>query len=118
MRGKRACQVRRGAAGNVPDLGQRADRLLYAGVRRPGSLSQPTQESAFLLMQGRLETWTDRSEPPALEPGESSEGWLSITMNLYTPTLTCFQEQRPEQSKTTALVGALKTCLGTRHRLD
>ena len=37
-----------------------------AGVRRPQSLSEPTQEPAFLLRQGHLETWKDRSEPPAL----------------------------------------------------
>jgi len=37
-----------------------------AGARRPGSPSQPTQESAFLLTQGRLKAWTDGSEPPLL----------------------------------------------------
>jgi hypothetical protein len=37
-----------------------------AGARRPSSLSEPTQEPAFLLRQGRLEAWKDHSEPPAL----------------------------------------------------
>ena len=37
-----------------------------AGARRPGSLSEPTQEPALLLRHGRLEAWKDRSEPPAL----------------------------------------------------
>ena len=37
-----------------------------AGARRPQSLGEPTQEPAFLLRQGHLEAWTDRSEPPAL----------------------------------------------------
>jgi len=34
-----------------------------ARARRPSSLSQPTQEPAFLLRQGRLEAWKGRSEP-------------------------------------------------------
>jgi hypothetical protein len=37
-----------------------------AGARRPTNLSEPTQEPAFLLTHGRLEAWTERSEPPAL----------------------------------------------------
>jgi hypothetical protein len=37
-----------------------------AGARWPGSPSQPTQESAFLLRSGRLKEWTDGSEPPLL----------------------------------------------------
>jgi transposase len=37
-----------------------------AGARRPGSPSQPTQESAFLLTRGRLKAWKDGSEPPLL----------------------------------------------------
>jgi hypothetical protein len=37
-----------------------------AGARRPSSLSEPTQEPAFLFRQGRLEAWKDRSEPPPL----------------------------------------------------
>src|SRR3989440_1631384 len=37
-----------------------------AGARRPQSLGEPTQELAFLLTQGRLEAWKDRSEPPVL----------------------------------------------------
>ena len=40
--------------------------LARAGVRRPQSLSEPTQESAFLFRQGRLEAWKDHSEPPLL----------------------------------------------------
>ena len=43
-----------------------------AGARRPQSLSEPTPEPAFLLTQGRLEAWKDRSEPPVLLTGESS----------------------------------------------
>ena len=43
-----------------------------AGARRPQSLGEPTPEPAFLLTQGRLEAWKDRSEPPVLETGESS----------------------------------------------
>jgi hypothetical protein len=37
-----------------------------AGVRRPQSLSEPTQEPAFPLTQGKLEAWKDYSEPPVL----------------------------------------------------
>jgi hypothetical protein len=37
-----------------------------AGVRRPQSLSEPTQEPTFLLAQGKLEAWKDYSEPPVL----------------------------------------------------
>ena len=37
-----------------------------AGARRPQSLNEPTPESAFLLGQGRLEAWKERSEPPVL----------------------------------------------------
>ncbi|HEX6482979.1 MAG TPA: transposase [Ktedonobacteraceae bacterium] len=37
-----------------------------AGARRPGSPSQPTQESAFLLTRGRLKAWKGGSEPPLL----------------------------------------------------
>ena len=37
-----------------------------AGARRPGSPSQPTQESTFLLTRGRLKAWKDGSEPPLL----------------------------------------------------
>ncbi len=37
-----------------------------AGVRRPQSLSEPTQEPVFLLRRGRLEAWKERSEPPRL----------------------------------------------------
>ena len=36
-----------------------------AGARRPGSPSQPTQESA-VLARGRLKAWKDGSEPPLL----------------------------------------------------
>ena len=34
-----------------------------AGARRPGSPSQPPQESAFFLTRGRLKAWKDGSEP-------------------------------------------------------
>ncbi len=37
-----------------------------AGARRPQSLGEPTPEPTFLLTQGRLEAWKDRSEPPVL----------------------------------------------------
>ena len=37
-----------------------------ARARLPGSLSEPTQEPAFLLRRGRLEAWTEGSEPPRL----------------------------------------------------
>ncbi|WP_075164231.1 zinc ribbon domain-containing protein [Ktedonobacter racemifer] len=37
-----------------------------AGARLPKSLSGPTQEPAFLAQAGRLEAWTERSEPPLL----------------------------------------------------
>ena len=37
-----------------------------AGARRPQSLGEPTSEPAFLLTQGRLEAWKDRSELPVL----------------------------------------------------
>ncbi len=40
--------------------------LARAGARRPQSLSEATQEPAFLLTQGRLEAWKHRSEPPLL----------------------------------------------------
>jgi transposase len=37
-----------------------------AGARRPSSLSQATQEPAFLARRGRLEAWKRGSEPPLL----------------------------------------------------
>jgi hypothetical protein len=37
-----------------------------AGARLPESRSEPTPEPVFLLRRGRLETWKERSEPPAL----------------------------------------------------
>ena len=37
-----------------------------AGARLPRSLSEATQEPAFLLTRGRLEAWKHRSEPPLL----------------------------------------------------
>ncbi|MGZ6387584.1 MAG: AAA family ATPase, partial [Ktedonobacteraceae bacterium] len=43
-----------------------------ARARQSESLSEPTQEPIFLLRRGRLEAWNDCSEPPVLEPGESS----------------------------------------------
>ena len=48
----------------------------------------------------------------ALEP------LLPNTVNLYTPALTGFQHQRPEERETTALVIALKARFRTGHRLD
>lgn len=43
---------------------------------------------------------------------------LPNTVNLYTPALTGFQHQRPEERETTALVIALKARLRTGHRLN
>ncbi|HWZ19806.1 MAG TPA: transposase, partial [Ktedonobacteraceae bacterium] len=43
-----------------------------ARARQSESLSEPTQEPIFLLRRGRWEAWNDCSEPPVLEPGESS----------------------------------------------
>src|SRR5258708_18014257 len=40
--------------------------LPRAGGRRPQSLGEPTPEPAFLLVQGKLDAWKDRSEPPVL----------------------------------------------------
>jgi transposase len=37
-----------------------------ARARQPQSLSEPIQESIFLLRGGRLEAWNERSEPPVL----------------------------------------------------
>ncbi|GHO65135.1 hypothetical protein KSC_040270 [Ktedonobacter sp. SOSP1-52] len=37
-----------------------------AGARVPKNLSEPIQEPAFLAQAGRLEAWTERSEPPLL----------------------------------------------------
>jgi len=44
-----------------------------AGARLPSSLSEATQEPAFLLTQGKLEAWKHRSEPPLLEHGQFSD---------------------------------------------
>jgi hypothetical protein len=43
-----------------------------AGARLPQSPSEATQELLFLSKRGKVEAWKHRSEPPALEPGESS----------------------------------------------
>jgi hypothetical protein len=43
-----------------------------AGARLPESRSEATQELLFLSRRGNVETWKHRSEPPVLEPGESS----------------------------------------------
>ena len=52
-----------------------------AGARRPQSLGEPTPEPTFLLTQGKLEAWKDRSEPPVLEPGESSEKMNTLAID-------------------------------------
>jgi hypothetical protein len=44
-----------------------------AGARLPESRSEATQELLFLSRRGKVEAWKHRPEPPALEPGESSE---------------------------------------------
>jgi hypothetical protein len=43
-----------------------------ARARRPQSRSELKQEPILLLRRVRLEAWKERSEPPVLEPGESS----------------------------------------------
>ena len=43
-----------------------------AGACRPQSLGQATPELLFLSSRGKVEAWKHRSEPPALQPGESS----------------------------------------------
>jgi len=43
-----------------------------ARARLPESPSEATQELLFLSSRGKVEAWKHRSEPPALEPGESS----------------------------------------------
>ncbi len=45
-----------------------------AGARLPKSPSEATQELLFLSRRGKVEAWKHRSEPPALQPGESSGG--------------------------------------------
>jgi hypothetical protein len=44
-----------------------------AGARLPQSPSEATQELLFLSSRGKVEAWKHRSEPPALQPGESSD---------------------------------------------
>jgi hypothetical protein len=44
-----------------------------AGARLPQSRSEATQELLFLSRRGNVEAWKHRSEPPVLEPGESSD---------------------------------------------
>jgi len=43
-----------------------------ARVRLPQSRSEVTPELLFLSRRGKVEAWKHRSEPPVLEPGESS----------------------------------------------
>ena len=44
-----------------------------AGARLPESPSEATPELLFLFRRGKVEAWKHRSEPSALQPGESSE---------------------------------------------
>ncbi len=44
-----------------------------ARARLPKSPSEATQELLFLFNRGKVEAWKRRSEPPALQPGESSD---------------------------------------------
>jgi hypothetical protein len=44
-----------------------------AGARLPASPSEATQELLFLSSRGKVEAWKHRPEPPALQPGESSD---------------------------------------------
>ncbi len=43
-----------------------------AGARLPESPGEATLELLFLSRRGKVEAWKHRSEPPALQPGESS----------------------------------------------
>jgi hypothetical protein len=43
-----------------------------AGARLPESQGEATPELLFLSRRGKVEAWKHRSEPPVLEPGESS----------------------------------------------
>ena len=62
----RAAHERLEQRANEGQLLPRSFGISRAGARRPGSPSQPTQESAFLLRRGRLKAWKDGSEPPLL----------------------------------------------------
>jgi hypothetical protein len=71
--------------------------LARAGVRRPQSLSEPTQESAFLFRRGRLEAWKDHSEPPLLKLSKAANTRVFIVYNdrenpLFSPILTFEQK--------------------------
>jgi hypothetical protein len=44
-----------------------------AGARLPESPSEATPELLFLSRRGKVEAWKHRSEPPVLQPGESSD---------------------------------------------
>jgi hypothetical protein len=55
----------------------RAPKHGYSSCRSASDRSveaNPHQSQSFSLRRGRLETWKERSEPPMLEPGESSGG--------------------------------------------
>jgi hypothetical protein len=54
-----------------------------ARARQPQSLSEAKQEPIFLLKRGKLEAWTQRSEPPVLEPGLSSDQASPYTVPRY-----------------------------------
>jgi hypothetical protein len=57
-----------------------------AGARLPKSPSEATQELLFLSSRGKVEAWKRRSEPPALQPGESSDADHLIQLQSTAPT--------------------------------
>jgi transposase len=69
LRAAQECLFQRANEGQVLP---RSMGIPRARARQPQSLSEPTQEPILLLRGGRLEAWKEGSEPPELEPGESS----------------------------------------------
>ena len=68
----RAAHERTIQRANEGQVLSRSMGIPHARARLPKSRSEPTQEPIFLLRRGRWEAWNERSEPPALYPGESS----------------------------------------------
>ncbi len=92
-----------------------------AGARLPKSLSEATQELLFLFRRGKVEAWKHRSEPPALQPGESSERyldrspWIMQTSRLQPqPAFVCAdlfaQSQEEDQTQAGSFGGAGYGC--------
>ena len=69
----RAAQERLLQRANEGQVLPRSMGIPRARARQPQSLSEPQQEPPLLPRGGRVEAWNERSEPPGLEPGESSE---------------------------------------------